>query len=289
MGVNSTKNTGLSRKKNEVALKSFKLSAENVNMTEKKDPNKKHYFQAVDPKEFAESILMQCNLEDAQPLTIWEKGESEDQAEQYIAIEYFPNPKIIKLKPTGKLVTKITGSLKAGKQVLIKVPIEDKINYFTGGRFKFHSEDLTYSLEIQQDIFKSQQRGNFRLSASSVIPIQFKIDEQVFDALDISTGGTSFIVEQVDADRFTKGKLFKECTLRFDRKNYYIPLAQIAVLIPLTDETGKPNNKYKVGISFKDLARKTEDELYIKISTEARGEEMKKKFDTILAKKADPT
>lgn len=257
-------------------------------MSEKKDPNKKHYFQPVTPEEFAESMLMQCSLEDAQPLTIWEKGESEEQAELYMAADYFPNPKIIKMKPTGKLMTKITGSTKAGKQVLIKVPIEDKINYFTGGRFKFHPEDLTYSLEIQQDIFKSQQRGTFRLNASDVIPIQFKIDEQVFEALDISIGGTSFIVEEVDKERFAKGKLFKECTLRFDRKNYYIPLAQVAVLIPMTDGT-TPNGKYKVGIAFKDLARKTEDELYIKISTEARGEEMKKKFDTILAKKAEST
>lgn len=257
-------------------------------MSEKKDPNKKHYFQPVTPEEFAESMLMQCSLEDAQPLTIWEKGESEEQAELYMAADYFPHPKIIKMKPTGKLMTKITGSTKAGKQVLIKVPIEDKINYFTGGRFKFHPEDLTYSLEIQQDIFKSQQRGTFRLNASEVIPIQFKIDEQVFEALDISIGGTSFIVEEVDKERFAKGKLFKECTLRFDRKNYYIPLAQVAVLIPMTDGT-TPNGKYKVGIAFKDLARKTEDELYIKISTEARGEEMKKKFDTILAKKAEST
>jgi len=258
-------------------------------MTEKKDPNKKHYFQAVDPAEFAEAMLMHCTLENAAPLVIWEKGEAEDQAEMYIAEEYFPNPKIIKLKPTGKLVTKITGSLKAGKQVLIKIPVEEKINYFTGGRFKFHPEDLTYSLEIQQDIFKSQQRGTYRLNASEVIPIQFKIDDQVFDALDISIGGTSFMVDEIDKERFAKGKLFQECTLRFDRKNYYIPLAQIAVLIPLTDETGKPNGRFKVGIAFKDLARKTEDELYIKISTEARGEEMKKKFDTILSKKPDPT
>lgn len=256
-------------------------------MTEKKDPNKRHYFQVAPDAEFAESMLMHCTLDDSPALTIWEKGENEDQAEIYEAVEYFPHPKIIKLKPTGKLMTKITGSSKAGKQVLIKIPIEDKINYFTGGRFKFHPEDLTYSLEIQQEIYKSQARGNFRLAASDVIPIQFKVDDQVFEALDISVSGTSFVIESTDAERFSKGKLFYDCTLRFDRKNYHVPLVQIAVLIPLADETGKPHGRFKVGIAFKDLPRKTEDELYIKISTEARGEEMKKKFDTILSKKAD--
>lgn len=251
-------------------------------MTDKKDPNKKHYFQVASEEEFAESVLMLCTQEKSPPLTVWEKGESEDQAELYEVVDYYPHPKIIKLKPTGKLVTKITGSTKAGKQVLLKIPIEDKINYFTAGRLKFHPEDLTYSVEISDVIYKSQARGNYRLSASDVIPIQFKIDDQVFDALDISVGGTSFLVEPDQAERFSKGKLFHECTLRFDRKNYYIPMAQIAAHIP-------SGAKLKIGIAFKELPRKTEDELYIKISTEARGEEMKKKFDTILAKKPDPT
>lgn len=250
-------------------------------MTDKKDPNKKHYFQVASHEEFAESMLMHCTLESSPPLTIWEKGEDEEAAEIYEAIEYYPNPKIIKLRPTGKLMTKITGSTKSGKQVLVKIPVEEKINYFTGGRLKFNQEDLTYTVEIQQDIYKAQARGNFRLQASDVIPIQFKIDEQVFDALDISVSGTSFIIDPAESERFVKGKLFTECTLRFDRKNYHVPIAQIAVQIPLAD------GRLKIGIAFKDLPRKTEDELYIKISTEARGEEMKKKFDTILSKKAE--
>ena len=57
----------------------------------------------------------------------------------------------------------------------------------------------------------------------------------------------------------------------------------------MLDADGKPDGRLKVGISFKDLSKKTEEELYIKISTEARGEEMKKKFDDILAKKTAPT
>lgn len=258
-------------------------------MTEKKDPNKKHYFQVAPHEEFTESMHMHCTLENAALLTIWEKGESEDNAELYQAVEYFPNPRVLKLKPTGKLVTKVKGSTKAGKQVLVKIPIEDKINYFTGGRLKFHPEDLTYSLEIMQGIYKSQARTNFRLMATDLIPIQFKIDNQVFDALDISISGTSFVVDSTNIDRFPKGKLFNECALRFDKKNYHIPMSQIAAVIPMVDAENNPTGRYKIGIAFKDLPNKTEEELSIKISTEARGEEMKKKFDTILAKKPDAT
>lgn len=259
-------------------------------MANKKDPNKKHYFQSATCEEFAETMQMFCSLDKPFPLTVWEKGEDEQKAELYIATEYHSSSKIIKMKPTGKLATKIMGSQKAAKEVLVKIPIENRINYFTGGNFKFHPEDLSYSLEINQEIFMSQQRENFRLNASASIPIQFKINEQVFAALDISTGGTSFAIDEDNKSSFPKGSVHKECTLRFDRKNYYVPLAKVAALLPLTDEEGnKIDGKIKVGIAFKDLPKKTEEELYIKISTEARGEEMKKKFDIAFAKKPDPT
>ena len=250
-------------------------------MIDKNDPNKKHYFQPASNDEFAESMKQQCTLKDQPPLSVWKKGEPEDDVEIYEAVDYSPETKTIKLKPTGKLITKITGSAKANQKVLIKIPIEDKVNYFTGGKLLFHSQDLSYSLIIDQEIYKSQARGNFRLNASDVIPVQFKIDEQVFEALDISISGTSFMVGAQDLERFAKNQIFQDCTIRFDRKNYHIPQARIAAKIPMTDGT------YKIGISFKDLPRKTEDELYIKISTEARGEEMKKKFDHILSKKID--
>ena len=258
-------------------------------MTDKHDPNKKHYFKTILEEEFAETMLRICSIDKHEPITIWEKGESEDQAELYIPYEYNSEVKVIKMKPTGRLVTKITGSAKAEKQVLVKIPIHEKINYFSAGILKFHQKDLSYSIELKQDIFKSQARGHFRLNASDVIPIQFKIDEQVFDALDLSTGGTSFLIEHSEKERFLKDKIFTECTLRFDRKNYYIPKAQIAAQLPHGTTKESNSTHLKIGISFIDLPRKTEEELYIKISTEARGEEMKKKFDIILAKKPDPT
>ncbi len=249
-------------------------------MTDKIDPNKKHYFQLATHDEFVESMKLHTAVKHSPPLTVWEKGESEDDAEIYEVIEYFPDSKMIKLRPTGKLKTKILGSSKAQKQILVRIPIEDKINYFTGGILNFHSEDLTYSIEIQHDIYKSQARGNYRLNSSDAISIQFKIDDQIFDSMDVSIGGTSFVLEVSECERFAKGKTFSDCTLHFDRKNYHIPSAQIVAHVPMSD------GRIKFGLSFKGLHKKTEDELYIKITTEARGEEMMKKFDTILSKKA---
>ncbi len=207
-------------------------------MSDKNDPNKKHYFHVATHSEFAESMKMHCSIDNSPTLTIWEKGDTDEEAEIYGAVDYNPGQKTIKLKPMGRLITKITGSTKASKMVLIKIPIEEKINYFTGGKLKFHPDELMYTLEIQEQIFKSQARANFRLNASEVIPIQFKIDDQVFDAQDISISGTSFIINAHDCERFTKGKIFYSCTIRFDRKNYHIPIALIAAQRPAVDELG---------------------------------------------------
>ncbi len=287
MVEDSTQEAQISQEKISSMIKVECAKCRKRDMSEKQDPNKKHYFQPVDLDEFGQQMLIFCQTKGSQTVTVWERGENEDQAENYIAEDYDPEKKIITLNPTGKLITKITGSSKTGKPVLVKIPIESKIHYFTVATLKFHQSNLTYSLQISGEIFKSQQRGNFRLNASDVISIQFKINEQVFDALDISTGGTSFLVNPVETVKFAKGEEFKECTLRFDRKNYYIPEAVVASVkeMPLEETGGQ--KKVKIGIAFKNLARKTEDELYVKISTEARGEEMKKKFDTIVQKKSD--
>ncbi len=146
----------------------------------------------------------------------------------------------------------------------------------------FHSGELTYSLIIGNIIYVSKKRSSFRLNSSEVIPIQFKIDGQVFDALDISIGGTSFLIKEEEKNRFVKDQIFKECIIRFDRKNYHIPTVRISGIFQ-NESTAK--GFIKIGISFIDLHEKIEDELYVKISTEARGEEMKKKFNNLLNKK----
>lgn len=256
-------------------------------MTQANDPNKKHYFQPFEFEDFSELINKKMSKKETAPITVWIKGEDEKDAESYIPWGFEPEEKRLKLKPTGSLVTKIAGSAKADKEVLVKIPIDERTHLFTVSKLIFHSGDLTYSLIIGQQIYISKKRGSFRLNASDVIPIQFKIDEQVFDALDISTGGTSFLIPEEEKDRFPKDQVFQQCTLRFDRKNYHIAKARIAGHFPANTPAGEKPGFVKVGIAFVDLNYKTEDELYIKITTEARGEEMKKKFDTLLNKKAE--
>lgn len=255
-------------------------------MNKPTDPNKKHYFQVIEFEDFNEMVKKQLGKKEIPAITVWLKGEDEKEAESYLPWAFELEEKRLKLKPTGSLVTKIAGSAKANKEVLVKIPIDERTHLFTVSKLIFHNGDLSYSLVFSEKIYISKKRGSFRLNASEVIPIQFKIDNQVFDALDISTGGTSFLIPETEKDRFPKDQIFDQCTLRFDRKNYHIAKARIAGHFPANTPAGEKPGFIKIGIAFIDLNYKTEDELYIKITTEARGEEMKKKFDTLLNKKA---
>ena len=252
-------------------------------MNKKVDPNTKHYFQQSTDKELGEVLIEKFNSKTDVNITLWEKGEDENNAENYVFLSYDPQLKLIKMNPTGALLTTITGSLKTGKSILLKIPVDTKTNYFTSGILNFHRENLSYSIKLQNDIFISQQRGNFRLNANHVIQIQFKINFVVYEALDLSIGGTSFAISEEESHKFEKNAEFIDCALRFDRKNYYIPKAKIASLQPILDDQGKKTSQIKVGIAFLDLHHRVKDELHIKIAIEARGDEMKKKFDAIFA------
>ena len=253
-------------------------------MNKQADPNKKHYFKEAQEAEFSYDISLHCQGQQSPPVTIWIMGDSQDDAEIYELIGYDNATHKLLLNPTGKLLTKISGGPKVGKSVLIKIPIEEKLNYFTGGILSFNKDDLTYELEINQAIFKSQARENYRLESSEVIHIVMEINGRMYKGFDISVGGTSLVISTKDASLLPKGSLLKNSTLSFNRKAYNIADAKILNHIPVVIDG---ENCVKIGIAFVNLAQKIEDDLYIRISTEARGEQMKKQFDSILQKKSN--
>ncbi len=262
----------------------YKIS-DKGSMKNNQDPNLKHYFKEITYFVFETLIKEVISKDNTKPITVWEKGEDESRAEYYIPTGLISDEKRLRLMPTGSLVTKIAGSNKANKDVYVKIQMNDRTHLFTVAKLIFHKVDLTYSLIFGEIIYQSQKRGSYRLTASKIVPVQFKIDNQVFEAYDISAGGTSFVVDEVDKSRFPIGSNFDNCTIRFDRKNYHIPKIKIAGHFPLIEQNNERPGAVKIGISFIDLPKSVEEELEIKISTEARGMEMKNKFDVLLNKK----
>lgn len=243
-----------------------------------KDPNKKHYFDQVPKEEVAAWVpeLIEVGAE----VNIWEKGKHED-------VEFYKtnggdgeNLKIF-LENQGGFLSKLTGSSLKDKEVFIKIVL-GKFQYFSTSVLEQDESSKAYILTFDRDVFKSQQRSNYRLMASANVTIQFKVDDEVFDGLDISAGGTSIEVPESEADRFEKGKEFSDCMVRLNTFKTEIAGCKIAGSWVAKDSLGQPNGNIKLGIAFLNVNKKTEEKLFQEINSEARAEEMRK----MMAKRA---
>lgn len=241
-----------------------------------KDANKKYYFSTASAQEKISFLSGACT--DKLSAEVWKKGQDKDQVEEFEIISYDKLTHRLSLKFNGGLLSKLTGSKNRDQDVLLKISY-GPIYIFTSTILKLDTAKDEYYAIINQDIYKSQQRTNYRLMANKFVKIQFKISQVVHDALDISAGGTSFLVPASEIEKFKKGAIHEDCIIRLANFNYNIPQAKIAGFWEqeFHDAQGNIVEGYKIGIAFVDLPKKTEEELFLSINTEARGEEIRKK------------
>jgi c-di-GMP-binding flagellar brake protein YcgR len=244
----------------------------------KKDPNKKHYFEEVAPEEMLG--LMPTLIETKAEVNIWEQGKHED-VEFYKCTSGDSGALKLFLENQGGFLSKLTGSSLKDKDVFIKFTI-GKMQYFTTSLLQQNESSKDYILTFDRKVYKSQQRTNYRLMSSSSVTIQFKIDDEVFDGLDISAGGTSIEVPESESDRFAKDKEFSVCQLRLNTFKTDVAQCKIAGSWVSKDTLGQPNGNIKLGIAFINVDKKTEEKLFQEINSEARAEEMRK----MMAKRA---
>ena len=129
-------------------------------------------------------------------------------------------------------------------------------------------------------MFKSQKRSNERINCNQFIKAQIKLAGRVYECRDFSVGGTSIAIGAEQLNEFKIDELFPDTTLRFDKKNYFLPYAKIAGVKP-----AETPNQFVVGLSFHGLTEDVKDELHYKIQSEKRGQEMMSKFDHFLKAK----
>lgn len=240
-----------------------------------KDPNKKFYFEQVQFDELSRILAGSTKVE--MKMAVWSKGEEPEQAEEFELTAFEPSSRKMTLEFDGGFLSKLTGSTHANREVLVKIP-DGKIHYFTGGFLHYDKIEKTYQLEIKEDVYCSKQRSNYRLMANHFNTIQFKINETVFNGLDVSAGGTSIMISVDQKDIFAKDKIFTGCTLRFNRVNFDIPKARIAGAWEQKDKNGDLLPEIKIGIAFEGLSSGTEEALFKHINSEARMEEVRKRF-----------
>ena len=241
----------------------------------KKDANKKHYFSTItlaESKEMYEDIV-ENNIN----FHVWEKGQTEKDLEEFEPTVFDPEGMKLVLKKTGGMLASLTPSKLAGKDVFFRI---SRVGYqfFSWGLLVHDMATNTHALCCSNDVYKSQQRTNYRLQASKYIKIQIKIGEDVFEGMDISAGGTSFKIEEERLVDYPKQKTFDDCVLHLNRRNFDIPNLKVMSMWDDIDVEGKPTGFKNLGVAFIDLAKELEEELFVHINSEARAEEMTKKM-----------
>ncbi|MAF78338.1 MAG: hypothetical protein CME63_10055 [Halobacteriovoraceae bacterium] len=240
----------------------------------KQDPNKRHYFTEVPANEALE--VLRKAIQDKVEVKIWEEGKSEEEVETYLAVQVDEKTLLTNLEHQGGLLSKLFTSKLVGKQVFLKIG-SGKFQFFSTADFKQDKSTKSYQFKLTSPLFKTQQRSNYRLQASSQVRIQFRVSEEVLhDALDISAGGTSFIIPKEEQDSYAKGTNFTGCRLGLNSHKFDIPTATVVGQWPAEAPKGSDEELVKIGISFTGLSKDAEEELFKVINSEARAEEMRK-------------
>lgn len=246
-------------------------------MAKLNDPNKKHYFAEVERSEFKE--IFEFAVNDEKEVVVWEQGKSSDKdVEKYLCKSYESSSFTLALKSGGGFLSKLSSSKLIEKDVFVRVG-QGKFQFFTTAIFKQNPETKDYEIVISRSVFKTLQRQNYRLQASTNIKIAIRIDDDtVFDGLDISAGGTAFIVPEDQAGRFNKDIIFKNCKLGLNKEKFSIPTVRVAATWPVKNTENEPTGELKVGVAFEDIPDDTEEAMFKAINGEARAEEMRKKM-----------
>lgn len=242
-----------------------------------KDANKKHYFTTVPKLEIVQVMEAYSKQEEKEDIILWLKGK-EDASEDFELSKFAKEEKAFYLRQKGSLLSKLTGSSLIDKDVLVKFKV-DRYHYFTMCHLMFDAAAKEYKILFTLDLYQSQQRTNFRLMASELVKIQFKMNNVVFNAHDISAGGTSVTAPEGKEGDYPKEKRFEKNELMVNGKKFEIPLCVVKGSFPDKLADGTETGFTRLGIAFEKLSKDTEEELFKHINSEARAEEVKKKFN----------
>lgn len=248
-----------------------------------KDANKKHYFSVLGDQGKVKTLIEEIG-KDPSDITLWKQGQTPEEAETYQKDGYDSENLSLILKAKGLMAKFKTSSLVNEKIVLLKATV-DRTQYFCTGKLDYDKASASYTFKVTGNFYFSQQRSNYRLTAGKHVIIQFKMDDEVFDCQDISAGGTSFLTELSNKERFVKGKIFENCTLRLNREQFQIPQAKVAGAWDIKDDEENVTG-LGFGIQFVNLSAKLDEDLCKHINSEARAEEIRK---TLLEEKINAT
>ncbi len=240
-----------------------------------KDDNKKFYFTPLPAEERQEALITIFKKGD--PLTLWKKND--DKKVESFKILALKDQTLTLEKQSSTFLEKLTSKefpfAQKGELVLFKTPLH-RFQYFSSGRLWFNENENHYVLIVDHDIYRAEQRQDFRLESNKTNSIQLAIEGQIFRAQDASAGGACVEILPRDAGFFLKGKMLGTSILMINNKRFKIPSAKVMKVwdaqVHQSDNTLIAGQK--MSLQFQDLSEKEREELCKHIINEARKEDI---------------
>jgi hypothetical protein len=226
--------------------------------------NKKYYLKEMTPNE-REQMYEDIDAERTL-FHFWKKGSNSIhklKLESRVGdILHFEKPEVMDEEFIDEFLNKI---------VLFKIT-QGESQYFTHGKLVQPDGGERLSFEINQQVYNNVQRKDCRIKSSRSVQIRFMLKDTAYDCVDVSAGGTCFIVPVEEAGQFHLEEEVKNCTLFFNKQKFIIPNCRIAANKQVEiDEDGQAIDPvHYIGVQFLDLSYKVEDEIWKLVNDEMK-------------------
>lgn len=241
-----------------------------------KEDNKKFYFTPIRSED--RLIALKDLALKKETLTLWKKGD-EKKSDQFEIIELNESTGTFTLQRKEssfleRIATQDAPFAMGDELVLFKSPLK-RFQYFSSGRIRFDEPKKLYFLKVDHDMYRAEQRQDFRLDANEFNTIQFVVEERIYRAVDASAGGTCIGIMSQEKGLFIKDTLFPNCHLSINGKRFKIAEAKVVKVweADIMNNEKRMVKGYKVGLQFSGMNEKEREDLCRHVIGEARKED----------------
>ncbi len=228
-------------------------------MAQRKGDHQKFYFNPIQKTEVVEVCKLAANKKI--PIIVWSTGTNRNEAEKYSAESFDQSSRQLFLRPPEPSVLEtVWTSRYLDREVFLKMSL-DNIQYFSSSILHGHPTTQKYWIFVKNDVYRTQQRFNYRLAATPLFPIRVELKGRgEYPGIDISVGGVSFSISDKTSQFFTKGTIFEDCKLSLKGDKFHIPKVKVMGLWPWKD------GLVQVGLAFNELSAGLEKALFRSIT-----------------------
>ena len=159
----------------------------------------------------------------------------------------------------------ITKTMRAeflAEKIFTKFRASDDLQFFASGQLGWDEKLGKFTLVLEMPFYTSTKRASCRYMTTSVDRISMNVAGHLFYCFDVSSGGFSTEVQRDQYGGLVKGSEFEQVVLKYNLKNFTIPLVK---LVNLIDIPGRPK-EVRLAFKFEDMRPNIEDAIWIEVN-----------------------